>query len=118
MKKYVVLFLAGTLFANVSHALIAGGDVDPTAVLVAWPIFSTFLPTVLVMDSGETVSIADKLPELEAEINAGPENYYYLRALAKQVSNDPKYNGDTEKALADVIMQVKAQVQAQKTSAQ
>lgn len=120
MKKRVIL-LAGLLMANTSQAYVAGAfdgisDKNAIAIIGFWPTTTTAFPTMLLLESGETVSIADKLPELEAEINAGPESYYYLRALAKQVSQDPKYNGDTEKALADVIAQVKALSEFQNNS--
>lgn len=78
-------------------------------------VFSvTTIPMLIVDATGETLSISDKILELEMEINAGPENYYYLRALANQISADPKYNGDTKKALEDVIIQVKEMIQQSK----
>lgn len=118
MKKSLIFM--GFLFSTVSHAAILGefDDMDDGEVLyfglLYGPITTTTLPTMLVADIGETISIEDKLPELEAEIKAGPEQYYYLRGLAAQASLDKKYNGDTAKALVDVIKAVNLLIEAQK----
>ncbi|MGZ3773830.1 MAG: hypothetical protein ACXVCY_07320 [Pseudobdellovibrionaceae bacterium] len=119
MKKYILLLSFGVLYSNISHsaileALSSPSQAPATGGLADLLVTTTSLPTVFIMDSGETISIAEKLPELEAELKAGPENYYYLRALAKQLAADnKKYNGDNEKALADIIAQVKAMAQEQ-----
>lgn len=118
-------FILGLIFSSQCFAWVAASGVDDSnvcsgregvmACLALSPVTTTSAPTMFVLDSGEEVSVADRLPELEAEINAGPENYYYLRAAAKTLA-DKKYNGDTDKALSDVIAQVKALVEIQKSS--
>lgn len=122
MKKSIIL-LAGLLFANTSQAYLAGAFdslSDEAGILLAafFPTTTTTFPTMIIADSGEVVSIEDKLPELEAELKSGPESYYYLRALAIQVSSDKKYNGDTDKALIDVILQVNTLIEIQKQTEQ
>lgn len=118
MKKCVFL-LAGLLFTNASHAFISGAfsgisDEGAMMLIALAPTTTTTFPTMIIADSGEVVSITDRLPELEAEIKAGPESYYYIRALATQVSSDEKYNGDADKALTDVIIQVNALIEMQR----
>lgn len=131
MKKYV-LILAGLLltsphqcFSFIGQITLEGKKAEicraaqgiDLATCMFSPISTTFFPTLLILDSETQISIEDHLPELEAEINAGPEGYYYLRALAKEVSLNPKYNGDTERALNDLIAEIKALGKVQRSSA-
>lgn len=110
-------FLASNLLVDESTNLCSGKRGTDLAFCMLSPTATTTIPTVLILDSGEQFSITENLLELEAEINSGPQGYYYLTALAKQISSDPKYNGDMERALNDVIAQVKAIGESQRSSA-
>lgn len=112
MNKYFLIAL-GIFFNCTSHAIIIQdfSNLEQFSMMEQIVSSVTTVPTLIVDDTGETFSISDRILELEMEIKAGPENYYYLRALANQISADPKYNGDTQKALEDIIIQVKDMIQ-------